>query len=163
MSRRHFKVVLTHGRINSSRYGQHRNGIPFRISDEDSNKLAYFQANGRYSVVEVVIPKPKPNAQAATSVGTPGRTGPKKGLPITPERLKALAEMPVFANMKKTRLMGVARDLGIVIDTRGGKKPPANKSLVKAIEERQLAVLGELEAAADAEAEAKAKAEADGE
>lgn len=137
---KHYRVTLQEGATDTNRYGTFRKGVPFRIPGSDTRRLAFFQRHGRYQVEELKVPK-RSTTPAQSSVGRDSKSGPKPGMPITEERLRALAEMSVAGKNKK-QLINIARDLGLRIDPRD---PPTNRQLEKMITDRQTEVLAEME------------------
>jgi hypothetical protein len=101
------RFVLKKGVQHDSKYGLHKNGVEFVISDDNKKALRYFRTNGRYAQVgETNAPKTKkpipPSARA------------RKGAPaVTPERRLALARAPVDEGAQKKPLIALAKDLGV--------------------------------------------------
>lgn len=136
-------VELIEGAQNITPWGRRdRAGVRFPCTDPEH--LRYYATNGRYLVTERVVTRPKTGADksATATLGTKGRSGPGGGTPITEERLLALAKMEVKAAWNKKRLVAIAADLGVKVDSRN---PPNNHQLVRQIQERQAAILAELD------------------
>lgn len=135
-------VQLLEGATNTTPWGKvDKKGAQFPVTNEAH--LDYYKANGRYKVEERTV---KTRAERATAsgkdtVGQPARSGPGKGMPISDQRLLALARTSVKINDAKARLVALAQDLGVEgIDFRN---PPTNAQLLKAVQERQAAIIAD--------------------
>lgn len=139
-------VKLVHGQSNTTPWGKRDvNGRSFQCAN--ATHLRYYKGNGRYELTEVAatsLGRVK-KLSVAKLLGRPAQGGAGKGKGvITVERLTALCKMAVSTKMGKSKLKGIARDLGINDPklVRGG---PSAHSLVRAIKARQAEVTAELE------------------